>query len=196
VLKTVSVTRCFGEVLRAEWLELKCLVLLLERWVFVNVPATQYLLYTGLHVIWALMQCQWSSVVLCCVQIVISLVNNRPSANNFSYSDTLQQWTRATNVRLRLLRTKTLLGHLMAVARQDPTVTRRVCLSVSLSCCNKHLPAPDVPRPVGLWLTVSHSTWLSDCDCDCACQIILCLSYLQCPIPVLLQKSSIVSWKL
>ena len=58
-------------------------------------------------------------------QIVISLVNNRPSANNFSYSATLQNWTRATNVRLRLLRTKTLLGHLMAVARQDPTVTRR-----------------------------------------------------------------------
>jgi laminin alpha 3/5 len=38
----------------------------------------------------------------------------------------LQNWTRATNVRLRLLRTKSLLGHLMAVAKQDPTVTRRV----------------------------------------------------------------------
>jgi len=38
----------------------------------------------------------------------------------------LQEWTRATNVRLRFLRTKTLLGHLMSVARQDPTVTRRV----------------------------------------------------------------------
>ena len=57
---------------------------------------------------------------------MISLVNNRPSANNFSYSASLQDWTRATSVRLRLLRTKTLLGHLMAVARQDPTVTRRV----------------------------------------------------------------------
>jgi len=63
------------------------------------------------------------------IQIVISLVNDRPSANNFSYSATLQQWTRATDVRLRLLRTKTLLGHLMAVARQDPTVTRRVSTS-------------------------------------------------------------------
>jgi hypothetical protein len=65
---------------------------------------------------------------LSCVsfQIVVSLVNNRPSANNFSYSQSLQDWTRATNVRLRLLRTKTLLGHLMAVARQDPTITRRV----------------------------------------------------------------------
>ena len=35
---------------------------------------------------------------------------------------------RATSVRIRLLRTKTLLGHLMAKARQDPTVTRRVSL--------------------------------------------------------------------
>lgn len=59
-------------------------------------------------------------------QIVVSLVNNRPSAQNFTYASKLQQWTKATNVRLKLLRTKTLLGHLMAVARQDPTVTRRV----------------------------------------------------------------------
>ena len=62
----------------------------------------------------------------CLLQIVISLVNNRPSSNNFSYSLSLQEWTKATNVRLRLMRTKTLLGHLMAVARQDSTVTRRV----------------------------------------------------------------------
>lgn len=57
---------------------------------------------------------------------MVSLVNNRPSAQNFTYASKLQQWTKATNVRLKLLRTKTLLGHLMAVARQDPTVTRRV----------------------------------------------------------------------
>ena len=59
-------------------------------------------------------------------QIVVSLVNGRPNAMNFSNSPSLQEWTKATNVRLRLLRTKTLLGHLMAVANQDPTVTRRV----------------------------------------------------------------------
>ena len=45
---------------------------------------------------------------------------------NFSYSSSLQEWTKTTNVRLRLLRTKTLLGHLMHVANEDPTVTRRV----------------------------------------------------------------------
>lgn len=54
------------------------------------------------------------------------LLNNRPSANNYFNSTALQEWTRATNVRIRLLRTKNLLGHLMSVARQDPTVTRRV----------------------------------------------------------------------
>lgn len=59
-------------------------------------------------------------------EILLSLVNNRPNSKNFTNSEVLQNWTRATNVRLRLLRTKNLLGHLMAVAKQDPTVTRRV----------------------------------------------------------------------
>ena len=62
-------------------------------------------------------------------EIPIRLLNNRPSAGNYFNSITLQEWTRATNVRLRLLRTKNLLGHLMSVARQDPTVTRRVSLN-------------------------------------------------------------------
>ena len=62
-------------------------------------------------------------------QIVVSLLNERPSAKNFFNSTVLQEFTRATNVRLRFLRTKTLLGHLMSVARQDPTVTRRVRVS-------------------------------------------------------------------
>ncbi|PIK43996.1 putative laminin subunit alpha-5-like [Apostichopus japonicus] len=58
-------------------------------------------------------------------EIVVSLVNGRPGSGNFSYSETLQEWTKATNIRLRLQRTNTLLGHLMGLARQDPTVTRR-----------------------------------------------------------------------
>ena len=60
-------------------------------------------------------------------------MNNRPSAHNFSYSKSLQEWTRATGIRLRFLRTKTTLGHLMAVARQDPSVTRRVKLYTSFT---------------------------------------------------------------
>lgn len=59
-------------------------------------------------------------------EIPIRLLNNRPSANNYFNSTLLQEWTRATNVRFVFLRTKNLLGHLMSVARQDPTVTRRV----------------------------------------------------------------------
>lgn len=59
-------------------------------------------------------------------EIPVMLLNNRPSANNYFNSTVLQEWTRATNVRFRFYRTKNLLGHLMSVARQDPTVTRRV----------------------------------------------------------------------
>lgn len=60
------------------------------------------------------------------LQIVVSLVNGRPGAMNFSYSPLLRDFTKATNIRLRFLRTNTLLGHLMGKALRDPTVTRRV----------------------------------------------------------------------
>lgn len=61
-----------------------------------------------------------------CLQVVVSLVNGRPGAMNFSYSPLLRDFTKATNIRLRFLRTNTLLGHLMGKALRDPTVTRRV----------------------------------------------------------------------
>lgn len=60
-------------------------------------------------------------------------MNNRPSANNFFNSYSLQEFTRATNVRFRLIRVKNLLGHLMPVARQDPTTTRRVSTNYTVS---------------------------------------------------------------
>ncbi len=60
------------------------------------------------------------------LQIFIRLLENRPSSKNFFSSEALQQWTRATHVRLRFIRTKTLLGHLMSLSRQDSSVTRRV----------------------------------------------------------------------
>lgn len=63
-------------------------------------------------------------------EIIVRLLTGRPSANNYFNSTILQEWTRATNVRIRLLRTKNLLGHLMSVARQDPTVTRRYFYSI------------------------------------------------------------------
>ncbi|CAH1391978.1 unnamed protein product [Nezara viridula] len=63
-------------------------------------------------------------------EIVVSLLNDRPSANDFFNSSVLQEWTRATNVRLRLLQTKTLFAHYMSFARQDPSVTRRYFYSI------------------------------------------------------------------
>lgn len=67
-------------------------------------------------------------------QIVVSLVNGRPGAMNFSYSPLLRNFTKATNIRLRFLQTNTLLGHLMGKALRDPTVTRRVRAGLDTSC--------------------------------------------------------------
>ncbi|XP_075350602.1 laminin subunit alpha-3 [Mycteria americana] len=63
-------------------------------------------------------------------EIVVSLVNGRPGAKNFTYSPSLQEFTKATNVRLHFLRTNTLLGHLISKAQRDPTVTRRYYYSI------------------------------------------------------------------
>ncbi|CAH0393867.1 unnamed protein product [Bemisia tabaci] len=83
----------------------------------------------------------------------LSQLNKRPSASEFFNSTVLQEYTRATNVRLRLLRTKTLLGHLVAVSRQDPTVTRRYFysikdISIGGRCrCNGHADTCDITDP-------------------------------------------------
>ncbi|XP_064026607.1 laminin subunit alpha-3 [Pogoniulus pusillus] len=63
-------------------------------------------------------------------EVVVSLVNGRPGARNFAAAPHLRDFTKATNVRLRLLRTSTLLGHLIAKAQRDPTVTRRYYYSI------------------------------------------------------------------
>uniref|UniRef100_A0A669BW71 Laminin subunit alpha 3 n=1 Tax=Oreochromis niloticus TaxID=8128 RepID=A0A669BW71_ORENI len=63
-------------------------------------------------------------------EIVVSLVNGRPGAKNFTYSPALQDFTKATNIRLHFLRTNTLLGHLISKAQRDPTVTRRYYYSI------------------------------------------------------------------
>ncbi|XP_049885179.1 laminin subunit alpha [Pectinophora gossypiella] len=107
-------------------------------------------------------------------EIPISLLTYRPSAYNYFNSSVLQEWTRATNVRLRLLRTKNLLGHLMSVARQDPTVTRRYFysikdISIGGRCmCNGHADTcgPTAPESESNILACScqHNT----CGPQCA----------------------------
>lgn len=65
---------------------------------------------------------------------MVSLVNGRPGAKNFTYSASLREFTKATNIRLRFLRTNTLLGHLISKAQRDPTVTRRVSTVFTQIC--------------------------------------------------------------
>ncbi|KAJ8267959.1 hypothetical protein COCON_G00131310 [Conger conger] len=60
-----------------------------------------------------------------------SVTREWPSrAKNFTYSPVLRDFTKATNIRLRFLRTSTLLGHLIFKALRDPTVTRRYYYSI------------------------------------------------------------------
>ncbi|XP_053570955.1 laminin subunit alpha-3 [Bombina bombina] len=63
-------------------------------------------------------------------EIVVSLVNGRPGAKHFMDSPVLREFTKATNIRLRFLRTNTLLGHLISKAQKDRTVTRRYYYSI------------------------------------------------------------------
>ncbi|KAJ8973563.1 hypothetical protein NQ317_009587 [Molorchus minor] len=109
-------------------------------------------------------------------EIPISLLKKRPSANHYFNSTVLQEWTRATNIRLRFLRTKNLLGHLMSVARQDPTVTRRYFysikdISIGGRCmCNGHADACDIPDPRDVKVLLcrcKHNTCGAKCDTCC-----------------------------
>ncbi|XP_032815544.2 laminin subunit alpha-5 [Petromyzon marinus] len=97
-------------------------------------------------------------------EVVISLVNGRPGSTNFSYSEVLRDFTKATNVRLRFLRTNTLLGHLMAKAQRDPTVTRRYYysikdISIGGRCvCHGHADSCRARNP--------HNPYLLRCECQ------------------------------
>uniref|UniRef100_A0A8C4NFL7 Uncharacterized protein n=1 Tax=Eptatretus burgeri TaxID=7764 RepID=A0A8C4NFL7_EPTBU len=109
-------------------------------------------------------------------EIVVSLVNGRPGSTNFSHSPRLQAFTEATNVRLRFLRTSTLLGHLMGKARRDPTVTRRYFysikdISIGGRCvCHGHAEACsplDPANPYRLHCQCQHNTCGPSCGECC-----------------------------
>ncbi|XP_045913044.1 laminin subunit alpha-5 isoform X2 [Micropterus dolomieu] len=109
-------------------------------------------------------------------EVVVSLVNGRPGAMNFSYSPVLREFTKATHIRLRFLRTNTLLGHLMGKALRDPTVTRRYYysikdISIGGRCvCNGHAEAcnaEDPNDPYKLLCDCQHNTCGVSCDQCC-----------------------------
>ena len=77
-------------------------------------------------------------------EIFVPLTKGRPSEDNIQTSETMLKWLEATNIRIKLMQTKTMLGHLMSVAQGDNTVTRRYYyaikeISIGGRCvCNGH----------------------------------------------------------
>ncbi|XP_072324624.1 laminin subunit alpha-3 isoform X2 [Scyliorhinus torazame] len=109
-------------------------------------------------------------------EVVISLVNGRPGSTNFNDSPVLREFTKATNIRLRFLRTNTLLGHLISKTQKDPTVTRRYYysikdISVGGRCvCNGHADichAKNPENPFQLQCECLHNTCGISCDRCC-----------------------------
>ncbi|KAM9260806.1 laminin subunit alpha-3 [Cariama cristata] len=109
-------------------------------------------------------------------EIVVSLVNGRPGAKNFTYSPSLREFTKATNIRLHFLRTNTLLGHLISKAQRDPTVTRRYYysikdISIGGRCvCHGHAEvcnAESVENQYQFQCECQHNTCGETCDHCC-----------------------------
>ncbi|XP_014845866.1 PREDICTED: laminin subunit alpha-3-like isoform X1 [Poecilia mexicana] len=110
-------------------------------------------------------------------EVVVSLINGRPGSKNFTYSPVLRDFTKATNIRLRFLRTSTLLGHLISKAQRDPTVTRRYFysikdISIGGRCvCHGHAQVCGVgwnlDNPSRLQCECQHNTCGESCDRCC-----------------------------
>ncbi|KAF8358536.1 epi-1, partial [Pristionchus pacificus] len=110
-------------------------------------------------------------------EILLNLMEHRPSRESFMSSTTLQHFTRATNVRLRLIGTRTLQGHLMDLNdMRDPTVTRRYFYAIKeilmggRCVCNGHASTCDIVdqlRPTTLVCRCEHNTCGDMCEQCC-----------------------------
>ncbi|XP_078449871.1 laminin subunit alpha-5-like isoform X2 [Lampetra planeri] len=109
-------------------------------------------------------------------EVVVSLMGGRPGATDNSISPALRNFTTASHVRLRLLQTGTLPGHLLAKAHQDPTVTRRYFysikeISVGGRCmCHGHADscrARNPANPYRLQCECRHGTCGDSCERCC-----------------------------
>ena len=58
-------------------------------------------------------------------EVIVPLTKGRPSEDNTQNSEKMMDWLEATNVRVRLMQTNTMLGHLMSAAQGNNTVTQR-----------------------------------------------------------------------
>ncbi|CAJ0584396.1 unnamed protein product, partial [Mesorhabditis spiculigera] len=110
-------------------------------------------------------------------EMVINLLEHRPQRTHFATSQVLQNFTRATNVRFRLLGVRTLQGHLVDLnEKNDPTVTRRYFYAIKeihiggRCVCNGHASTCDVldsSRPNSLLCRCEHRTCGDMCDRCC-----------------------------
>ncbi|CAI5448656.1 unnamed protein product [Caenorhabditis angaria] len=107
-------------------------------------------------------------------EMVIRILEHRPGSLKFATSEGLQNFTRATNVRIRLLGTRTLQGHHMETAQlKDPTVTRRYFYAIKeimiggRCVCNGHAVTCDIldiNRPRSLLCRCEHNTFGDMCE--------------------------------
>ncbi|CAJ0953978.1 unnamed protein product, partial [Mesorhabditis belari] len=110
-------------------------------------------------------------------EMVINILEHRPSRTSFATSQVLQNFTRATNVRLRLLGVRTLQGHLMDLnEKNDPSITRRYFYAIKeihiggRCVCNGHASTCDVldgSRPNSLLCRCEHNTCGDMCERCC-----------------------------
>ncbi|KAL3115246.1 hypothetical protein niasHT_010876 [Heterodera trifolii] len=111
-------------------------------------------------------------------EMLIHLIEGRPSKNNFGGSPVLKQFVKATNVRLRLLKPKTMQGHLMDLHSKDDvtadtSVTRRYYYGIKevhlfgRCICNGHganCEAQDPSRPRARLCLCKHNTDGDQCQ--------------------------------